>query len=58
MPAVLERCVTKVMNQGKDKSSAYAICTKSTGWKKSGAHEWKKGNTLYSAGQFVKLKKG
>lgn len=26
MPAKLERCVRKVMNQGKSKSSAWAIC--------------------------------
>ena len=29
MPAKLERCVVDVMKQGKDKSSAYAICTAS-----------------------------
>jgi hypothetical protein len=33
MPAKLDRCVKKVMKQGKDKSSAFAICSKSTGWK-------------------------
>ena len=34
MPAKLHRCVKKVQAQGKDKSSAYAICSKSTGKKK------------------------
>lgn len=29
MPKKLERCVTDVMKQGKNKSSAYAICTAS-----------------------------
>jgi len=33
MPATLDRCVKKVQKQGKSKSSAYAICSKSTGWK-------------------------
>lgn len=27
MPKKLERCVTQVLKQGKNKSSAYAICT-------------------------------
>jgi len=34
MPAKLHRCVKKVQAQGKDKSSAYAICSKITGRKK------------------------
>jgi len=42
MPAKLERCVKHVLDQGKDKNSAYAICSKSTGWVKSGAHSWRK----------------
>jgi len=42
MPAKLERCVKHVQAQGKDKNSAYAICSKSTGWVKSGKHSWKK----------------
>ena len=42
MPAKLERCVQHVIDQGKDKNSAYAICSKSTGWVKSGAHSWRK----------------
>jgi len=29
MPAKLERCVKDVMKQGKNESSAYAICTAS-----------------------------
>ena len=35
MPAKLDRCVRKVQKQGKSKSSAYAICSKSTGYKVS-----------------------
>ena len=31
MPPKLDRCVQHVMAQGKDQSSAYAICTKSLG---------------------------
>lgn len=34
MPKKLERCVKQVMKQGKSKSSAWAICTKSTKNKK------------------------
>lgn len=33
MPAKLKRCVKKVQRSGKSKSSAYAICVKSTGLK-------------------------
>lgn len=40
MPKKLERCVKKVMKQGKDKSSAYAICSESTGWKKGKDNKW------------------
>jgi hypothetical protein len=47
MPAKLEKCVQHVIDQGKDKSSAYAICSKSTGWKKAGKHKWKKGKQVY-----------
>jgi hypothetical protein len=42
MPAKLERCVQHVIEQGKDKSSAYAICSKSTGYVKAGKHSWRK----------------
>jgi len=33
MPAKLDSCIKKVKRQGSDESSAYAICSKSTGWK-------------------------
>lgn len=33
MPKKLERCVRKVKKSGKSKSSAFAICVKSTGLK-------------------------
>ncbi len=50
MPKKLDDCVTKVKAQqiasGKSEkeanSSAYAICSKSTGYKKTGKHSWKK----------------
>jgi hypothetical protein len=35
------------MEQGKEKDSAYAICSKSTGWKKAGKHKWKKGKKIF-----------
>jgi len=58
MPAKLERCVQHVVDQGKDKSSAYAICSKSTGWKKAGKHKWKKGKKIYiSEGAIAKVEK-
>lgn len=47
MPAVLERCVRKVKAQGYPDSRAWAICSKSTGWKEAkggGWKKWKKGN--------------
>lgn len=42
MPAKLERCVRKVSKRGKSKSSAYAICTKSTGQKPYKKHRKRK----------------
>jgi hypothetical protein len=42
MPEVLERCVRKLMRKGHSKSSAYAICSESTGWKKDKGGGWKK----------------
>lgn len=41
MPAKLVRCVQHVQAQGKSKSSAYAICSKSTGWTKDKGGGWK-----------------
>jgi len=44
MPEKLDRCVKHVMDQGKDKSSAFAICNKSLGLsslsKSAMKHEW------------------
>jgi len=34
MPAALEKCVQGIMDSGKDKGQAYAICGKKTGWVK------------------------
>lgn len=45
MPKKLERCVKKVQGQGKSKSSAYAICSNSTGIKKKKGGGWTKGKT-------------
>ena len=36
MPKKLDRCVSKIMAQGKSQSSAYAICVTSLGCKKKG----------------------
>ncbi|MGD8305154.1 MAG: hypothetical protein PVF17_00740 [Ignavibacteria bacterium] len=41
MPKKLERCVKEIMKQGKNKESAYAICTAQL---KSGIIKKKKGN--------------
>ena len=54
MPAKLERCVSKVTKQQKDKgkskedakSSAYAICSSSTGIKRKKGGGWKKEKTV------------
>jgi len=43
MPKKLERCVKKVRKQGKSKSSAYAICSSSTGIKRKKGGGWTKG---------------
>jgi len=42
MPKKLDRCVNKVKKQGKDESSAYAICSSSTGYRKQKGGKWKK----------------
>ena len=43
MPKKIERCVKKVKATGKSKSSAWAICSKSTGIKKKKGGGWTKG---------------
>jgi hypothetical protein len=40
MPAILDQCVKKLMRQGKTKSQAFAICSKTTGWKKGKKGKW------------------
>lgn len=40
MPAKLDRCVTKLIKQGYSKSSAYAICSKSTGYVRNKNNRW------------------
>ena len=40
MPEVLDRCVKRLMNQGYSKDKAYAICVKSTGWKRGKGGKW------------------
>ncbi len=45
MPQKLESCVKKVCAQGHSKSSAYALCSKSTGWTRSEGGGWKNERT-------------
>lgn len=40
MPEKLDRCVKKVMKKKYTKSQAYAICSKSTGWKRGKGGKW------------------
>lgn len=42
MPKKLDNCVKQVKAQGKKESSAYAICTTSTGIKKKAGGGWTK----------------
>jgi len=42
MPKKLDRCVRKVRKQGKSKSAAYGICSKSTGYKRKKGGGWSK----------------
>lgn len=42
MPAKLERCVRKLRRKGRPKSSAWAICVKSTGIKRKKGGGWTK----------------
>ena len=49
MPAKLDRCVKDVKKQGKDESSAYAICSSSTGIKRKKGGGWKKTKEKASA---------
>jgi hypothetical protein len=45
MPKKLEDCVNDLKAQGKDQSSAYAICAKSTGWVRKEGGGWKNKKT-------------
>lgn len=40
MPKILEKCVRDIIAKGYKKSSAYAICSKSTGYKKKKGGGW------------------
>jgi len=40
VPQKLESCVKKVRRKGYSKSSAYAICAKSTGWRRGKGGKW------------------
>ena len=42
MPEELDRCVKKLMDEGKSESEAYAICSESTGWKRDEGGGWTK----------------
>ena len=56
MPAKLKRCVSKVKKQGNDESSAYAICSSSTGIKRKKGGGWTKGeSTLPTFSKYVDL---
>ena len=55
MPAKLVKCVQKVKKSGKPESQAYAICSKSTGWKRRKGGGWKKGNKVYKENTFNEL---
>ena len=41
MPASIKKCVKDVEAQGKDKSAAYGICAKSTGWVRKKGGGWR-----------------
>lgn len=45
MPKQLTDCVKHVKSQGHDESSAYAICSKSTGWRRKSKGKWKNKKT-------------
>ncbi len=57
MPKELENCVKKLISQGKNKSSAYAICGKSTGWVRKEGGGWKNTKTgeLYEHKSFSEM---
>jgi hypothetical protein len=45
MPKKMMSCVKKVQRSGKSKSSAYGICSSSTGWTKKKGGGWKNKKT-------------
>ena len=45
MPKKLMDCVKELMKKGHDQSSAYAICEKSTGWKRKKGGGWRNEKT-------------
>lgn len=58
MPKVLDRCVKKVKKKGHSESSAYAICSKSTGWKRAKGGGWKKSTKSSPPATEADLKRG
>ena len=55
MPKKLEKCVQHLKDQGKDDSSAWAICTKSTGYKRKKGGGWIKEETLLENNSIFKI---
>ena len=45
MPKKITSCVSKLQRSGKSKSSAYAICSKSTGWVRKSGGGWRNKKT-------------
>ena len=45
MPQSLMDCVKDCMKKGMSQDKAYAICAKSTGWKKAKGGKWKNTKT-------------
>jgi len=45
MPKKLEKCVSKVKEQGKPEDQAYAVCSASTGIKRGKGGKWVKEST-------------
>lgn len=55
MPKELMDCVKSVKKSGKDESSAYGICSKSTGWRRGKKGSWKNkksGKTFHESSMF------
>jgi len=58
MPKQLEKCVQDLIDKGKSRDEAYAICTSSTGWVRKKGGGWKNKKTGKSYNENFEVQEG